>query len=74
MIPKAWRRIATMNVFDKSPLSEMSYALMRRFAPIKVTTGRTASIVLGSVARPRRFFCSRRRWLVPRLGFPSRPA
>jgi hypothetical protein len=31
-----WRIIATMNVFDKALLFEMSYALMRRFAFIEV--------------------------------------
>jgi MoxR-like ATPase len=35
-IPKAWRVIATMNVFDKSLLFEMSFALMRRFAFVEV--------------------------------------
>jgi MoxR-like ATPase len=35
-IPENWRIIATMNVFDKSLLFEMSYALMRRFAFIEV--------------------------------------
>jgi MoxR-like ATPase len=35
-IPETWRIIATMNVFDKSLLFEMSYALMRRFAFIEV--------------------------------------
>jgi MoxR-like ATPase len=35
-IPKDWRIVATMNVFDKSLLFEMSYALMRRFAFIEV--------------------------------------
>jgi MoxR-like ATPase len=36
LIPKSWRVIATMNVFDKSLLFEMSFALMRRFAFIEV--------------------------------------
>lgn len=36
-IPASWQLIATMNVFDKSLLFEMSYALMRRFAFIEVT-------------------------------------
>lgn len=31
-----WRIIATMNVFDKTLLFEMSYALMRRFAFVEV--------------------------------------
>jgi MoxR-like ATPase len=35
-IPSDWRVIATMNVFDKSLLFEMSFALMRRFAFIEV--------------------------------------
>lgn len=37
-IPESWRIIATMNVFDKSLLFELSYALMRRFAFIEVPT------------------------------------
>ena len=35
-IPQSWRVVATMNVFDKSLLFEMSFALMRRFAFIEV--------------------------------------
>jgi MoxR-like ATPase len=35
-IPESWRIVGTMNVFDKSLLFEMSYALMRRFAFIEV--------------------------------------
>ncbi|WP_239523891.1 AAA family ATPase [Geodermatophilus normandii] len=35
-IPEPWRIVATMNVFDKSLLFEMSFALMRRFAFIEV--------------------------------------
>ncbi len=35
-IPRGWRIIATMNVFDKSLLFEMSFALMRRFAFVEV--------------------------------------
>jgi len=35
-VPASWRIIATMNVFDKNLLFEMSYALMRRFAFIEV--------------------------------------
>ena len=35
-IPRQWRIVATMNVFDKSLLFEMSFALMRRFAFIEV--------------------------------------
>jgi hypothetical protein len=37
-IPRQWRVIATMNVFDKSLLFEMSFALMRRFAFIEVAS------------------------------------
>jgi MoxR-like ATPase len=37
-LPSSWRIIATMNVFDKNLLFEMSYALMRRFAFIEVGT------------------------------------
>jgi len=36
-LPASWRILATMNVFDKNLLFEMSYALMRRFAFIEVT-------------------------------------
>ncbi len=36
LIPRTWRVIATMNVFDKSLLFEMSFALMRRFAFIEI--------------------------------------
>jgi AAA domain (dynein-related subfamily) len=35
-IPASWRIVATMNVFDKTLLFEMSFALMRRFAFIEV--------------------------------------
>jgi MoxR-like ATPase len=35
-VPQDWRIIATMNVFDKTLLFELSYALMRRFAFIEV--------------------------------------
>lgn len=35
-IPQTWRVLATMNVFDKTLLFEMSFALMRRFAFIEV--------------------------------------
>jgi MoxR-like ATPase len=35
-IPASWRVVATMNVFDKSLLFEMSFALMRRFAFVEV--------------------------------------
>ncbi len=37
-VPPRWRIIATMNVFDKNLLFDMSYALMRRFAFIEVGT------------------------------------
>jgi len=37
-IPQSWRVIATMNVFDKTLLFEMSFALMRRFAFIEVAS------------------------------------
>ena len=37
-INDSWRVIATMNVFDKSLLFEMSYALMRRFAFIEIAS------------------------------------
>jgi MoxR-like ATPase len=40
VVPKDWRMIATMNVFDKSLLFEMSFALMRRFAFIEVPAPR----------------------------------
>lgn len=42
-LPSRWRIIATMNVFDKNLLFEMSYALMRRFAFIEVGTPDEAS-------------------------------
>ena len=35
-VKDSWRIIATMNVFDKSLLFEMSYALMRRFAFVEI--------------------------------------
>jgi dynein-related subfamily AAA family protein len=35
-VPASWRIIATLNVFDKNLLFEMSFALMRRFAFIEV--------------------------------------
>jgi MoxR-like ATPase len=35
-VPDSWRVIATMNVFDKSLLFEMSFALMRRFAFVEI--------------------------------------
>jgi MoxR-like ATPase len=37
-VPPQWRIVATMNVFDKNLLFEMSYALMRRFAFVEVTS------------------------------------
>lgn len=37
-IPQSWRVIATMNVFDKTLLFEMSFALMRRFAFVEVAS------------------------------------
>jgi MoxR-like ATPase len=37
-VSSSWRIIATMNAFDKNLLFEMSYALMRRFAFIEVTS------------------------------------
>lgn len=37
-VPANWRIMATMNVFDKNLLFDMSYALMRRFAFIEVGT------------------------------------
>ena len=41
LIPQRWRIVATMNVFDKSLLFEMSFALMRRFAFIEVPSPRS---------------------------------
>jgi hypothetical protein len=41
-IHQQWRIIATMNVFDKTLLFEMSFALMRRFAFIEVASPRQA--------------------------------
>ena len=37
-IPNSWRIVATMNVFDKTLLFEMSFALMRRFAFVEVAS------------------------------------
>src|SRR3954452_24127221 len=37
-VPSNWRILATMNVFDKNLLFDMSYALMRRFAFVEVTS------------------------------------
>jgi MoxR-like ATPase len=39
---EGWRLVATMNVFDKDLLFEMSYALMRRFAFVEVAAPPTA--------------------------------
>jgi len=36
IVPNTWRILATMNVFDKNSLYEMSYAFMRRFTFIRV--------------------------------------
>jgi len=44
-MPAKWRIIATMNVFDKNLLFEMSYALMRRFAFIEVGTPSEATYI-----------------------------
>lgn len=41
-IPGDWRIVATMNVFDKSLLFELSFALMRRFAFIEVPSPKPA--------------------------------
>lgn len=37
-VPASWRIIATMNVFDKTLLFQMSFALMRRFAFVEVAS------------------------------------
>jgi MoxR-like ATPase len=37
-VPATWRILATMNVFDKNLLFEMSFALMRRFAFVEVVS------------------------------------
>lgn len=37
-LPATWRILATINVFDKNLLFEMSYALMRRFTFIEVAS------------------------------------
>lgn len=42
-VPSSWRIVATVNVFDKNLLFEMSYALMRRFAFIEVTSPQEAA-------------------------------
>jgi MoxR-like ATPase len=42
VVPKGWRIVATMNVFDKTLLFEMSYALMRRFAFVELPAPDTA--------------------------------
>lgn len=36
IIPRSWRILGTMNVYDKASLFEMSYAFMRRFAFVDV--------------------------------------
>lgn len=36
IVPNSWRILATMNVFDKNSLYEMSYAFMRRFTFIRI--------------------------------------
>jgi MoxR-like ATPase len=53
-LPRSWRVIATMNVFDKSLLFEMSYALMRRFAFIEVPSpdADTFETLIGGAAAP----------------------
>jgi energy-coupling factor transporter ATP-binding protein EcfA2 len=35
-VPRLWRLLATMNLFDKDLLKRLSYALMRRFAFVEV--------------------------------------
>jgi len=40
-----WRMIGTMNDFDKSSLYKISYALLRRFAIIKIPTPKTIEIL-----------------------------
>lgn len=37
-IPQDWRLLATMNTYDKTSLYQMSYAFMRRFAFVPVST------------------------------------
>ncbi len=44
-VPAGWRIVATMNVFDKSLLYEMSYAMMRRFAFVEVPSPPRADFV-----------------------------
>lgn len=44
-IPHTWRMIATMNEVDKDLLHRLSYALMRRFAFIEVTSPSPATFV-----------------------------
>jgi MoxR-like ATPase len=36
IVPRNWRIIGTMNVFDKNLLFDLSYALMRRFAFVEI--------------------------------------
>jgi 5-methylcytosine-specific restriction protein B len=38
IIPNSWRMFATMNTYDKTSLYDMSYAFMRRFSFIQVST------------------------------------
>jgi MoxR-like ATPase len=38
LIPEEWRMICTMNDYDKSLLSELSYGLLRRFAYVEIDT------------------------------------
>jgi MoxR-like ATPase len=49
-IPQSWRVIATMNVFDKTLLFEMSFALMRRFAFIEVSSP-SAAVFAGLIEK-----------------------
>jgi MoxR-like ATPase len=53
-IPSSWRVIATMNVFDKSLLFEMSFALMRRFAFVEVPSpsDETFHVLIEREAKP----------------------
>jgi MoxR-like ATPase len=53
VVPPSWRMIATMNVFDKTLLFEMSYALMRRFAFVEVPSP-SAETYIGLIRRAAR--------------------
>ena len=53
-VPASWRIIATMNVFDKNLLFEMSYALMRRFAFVEVTSPAEIGVPRPARRQPRR--------------------